>query len=56
MLAYLGADPTPEPAEVARFVDRVLADPSGIESIPPDIVTDRHAVGARLARYTKQRP
>jgi hypothetical protein len=55
MLAYLGPDPTPEPAEVARFVDSVLTDPSKTGSAPPRIAIDRRAVGELLSRYAKPR-
>lgn len=51
VLAYLGADPVPEPAAVARFVRATIADfPEG-ERTPPSITVDRRDVGARLARY-----
>lgn len=55
VLAYLGADLVPEPAEVARFVRATIADfPEG-ERTPPSITIDRRDVGARLARYAVQR-
>jgi hypothetical protein len=55
MLAYLGVDLVPEPGEVARFVDIVLADPSRAGSVPPRIAIGRQDVGSRLARYVRTR-
>jgi hypothetical protein len=55
VLAYLGADPVPEPAVVARFVHDVLAGaPAGATTAPwDDADADRDALGDRLARYTE---
>lgn len=51
LLAYLGPDVVPEPAEVADFVAGVLAGSSRSGSVPPRVVSDRRDVGTRLARY-----
>jgi hypothetical protein len=51
VLAYLGADPVPNPAAVVRFVrDSISEFPEG-ERTPPTITLGRRDVGARLARY-----
>ena len=55
MLAYLGADLVPEPREVVRFVNDVLADPSGAACVRPRVVTSRQDVGTRLAQYAPTR-
>jgi len=55
MLAYLGANLVPEPGEVARFVDGVLADPSRAVRVRPCVVAARQDVGTRLARYVRTR-
>lgn len=55
VLAYLGADPVPEPGAVARFVRATIADSPKGERTPPSITVDRRDVGARLARYAARR-
>ena len=54
VLAHLGATLVPEPEEVARFVDSVLAGHSWIGCAPPRLV-GRQDVGSLLARYVRTR-
>jgi hypothetical protein len=51
MLAYLGADPVPEPSEVARFVSSALTEPLRAACVQPRIAVARQDIGMRLARY-----